>query len=42
MKYLGILVLALLLFASCSGNHDYAPKPRGFYRIVFPKKDYQQ
>ena len=43
MKYLGILVLALLLFASCSNNnHDYAPKPRGFYRIVFPKKDYQQ
>ncbi len=32
---------AMLLLASCSGNHDYSPKPRGYFRIVFPKKDYQ-
>ncbi len=38
-----LLILPALLFAisSCSGNHDYAPKPRGYYRIIFPKKDYQ-
>lgn len=36
------LVLVLLaIFASCSGNHDYSPKPRGYFRIVFPKKEYQ-
>jgi len=37
------LILALLLcFASCSGNHDYSPKPRGYFRIEFPKKEYQE
>jgi gliding motility-associated lipoprotein GldD len=41
MRYLGLLVLALLCFAACGGNHDYSPKPRGFYRIVFPKKEYR-
>lgn len=35
------LVLSVVFFASCSGNHDYSPKPRGYFRIVFPKKDYQ-
>jgi len=36
------LVLVLLaICASCSGNHDYSPKPRGYFRIVFPKKEYQ-
>jgi gliding motility-associated lipoprotein GldD len=32
----------LLLFASCSGNQNYAPKPRGYFRIVFPKREYTQ
>jgi gliding motility-associated lipoprotein GldD len=41
MKQITVLILTLLIFASCSGNHDYSPKPRGYYRIVFPKKDYQ-
>ncbi|GAC1303703.1 MAG: gliding motility lipoprotein GldD [Mucilaginibacter sp.] len=36
-----IWIPALLLFASCSGNHDYSPKPRGYFRIDFPKKEYQ-
>ncbi len=34
-------IVLLLLFAACSDNHDYSPKPRGYYRIVFPKKDYR-
>ncbi len=43
MRGFGLLVIALLLFAGCSGgNHDYSPKPRGYYRIVFPKKEYQE
>jgi gliding motility-associated lipoprotein GldD len=41
LKKLLVWLPALLLFASCSGNHDYSPKPRGFFRIVFPKKEYQ-
>ncbi|WP_428328205.1 gliding motility lipoprotein GldD [Mucilaginibacter sp.] len=41
MRKLVLPVLMLLLFAACDGNHDYSPKPRGYYRIVFPKKDYQ-
>jgi gliding motility-associated lipoprotein GldD len=35
------LLLIALLFAGCQGNHDYSPKPRGYFRIVFPKKEYQ-
>jgi gliding motility-associated lipoprotein GldD len=38
-----ICVSALLLavvFSSCEG--DYTPKPRGFFRIDFPEKKYQQ
>jgi gliding motility-associated lipoprotein GldD len=42
VKQILILIIALLFFASCSGNHDYSPKPRGYYRIVFPKKEYRQ
>jgi gliding motility-associated lipoprotein GldD len=32
---------ALMLFAACGGNHDYSPKPRGYFRIAFPKKEYR-
>jgi len=41
LKNFPLLILGLLFFASCSGNHDYSPKPRGYFRIIFPKKDYQ-
>jgi gliding motility-associated lipoprotein GldD len=41
MRIYGLILIALLL-AACNGNHDYSPKPRGYYRIVFPKKEYQQ
>lgn len=36
-----VLPLLVIIFASCGGNHDYSPKPRGYFRIVFPKKEYQ-
>ncbi|RKR81661.1 gliding motility-associated lipoprotein GldD [Mucilaginibacter gracilis] len=36
-----VIVLAMLLSA-CGGNRDYSPKPRGFFRIEFPAKAYQQ
>ncbi|XHR93837.1 hypothetical protein ACFJIV_26595 [Mucilaginibacter sp. UC70_90] len=39
MKYVSLLAATLLFLAACGGNHDYAPKPRGYYRIAFPKKN---
>lgn len=42
MKKLIWLLPVLLLMAACNGNHDYSPKPRGYFRIVFPEKAYQQ
>jgi gliding motility-associated lipoprotein GldD len=36
------MALAALFFAACSGDHDYSPKPRGYFRISYPKKEYQQ
>lgn len=40
MKKLLISIITVLLFAAC-GNHDYSPKPRGYFRIEFPQKAYQ-
>jgi gliding motility-associated lipoprotein GldD len=31
----------LLVLAGCTSGGDYSPKPRGFFRIEFPKKAYQ-
>jgi len=42
MKIFAIVIVAVLFFAACGGNHDYSPKPRGYYRIVFPKKEYRE
>jgi gliding motility-associated lipoprotein GldD len=41
LKNILLAICFLLFFVSCSDNRDYSPKPRGYYRIVFPKKDYQ-
>ncbi len=41
MRYTGLLIGGMLFLAACGGNHDYSPKPRGYYRIAFPKKEYQ-
>jgi gliding motility-associated lipoprotein GldD len=41
MKKIVLLIPVLIFFAACSGNHDYSPKPRGYFRIIFPKKEYQ-
>ncbi|MFI5138386.1 MAG: gliding motility lipoprotein GldD [Sphingobacteriales bacterium] len=41
MKQIIILIITAVFFASCGGNHDYSPKPRGYFRIIFPKKEYQ-
>jgi gliding motility-associated lipoprotein GldD len=41
VKKLLLLIPFLALFAACNGNHDYSPKPRGYFRIEFPEKAYQ-
>jgi len=37
-----VLVFCSLLFISCEGDDDeiYSPKPRGYFRIDMPKKEY--
>jgi gliding motility-associated lipoprotein GldD len=40
VKWLLLMVLAGFL-CGC-GGHDYSPKPRGYFRIEFPKKEYQE
>lgn len=37
-----LILIAAFMFASCNGDHDYSPKPRGYFRIDFPKKEYRQ
>lgn len=38
----GIALLGIFMMAAChSGNKDYSPKPRGYFRISFPAKEYQ-
>jgi gliding motility-associated lipoprotein GldD len=35
------LLLIIMIFAACGGSNDFSPKPRGYYRIVFPEKAYR-
>lgn len=39
-KLFGVIVIVLVL-AACHSNSDYTPKPRGYFRIEFPKKEYR-
>jgi gliding motility-associated lipoprotein GldD len=41
LKRAAFIVAAVLCLAACKGNHDYSPKPRGYFRIIFPKKRYR-
>lgn len=38
--HLFYLPFVLLLFLTACQNHDYSPKPKAYYRIVFPAKAY--
>lgn len=40
MRY-ALLILVMALFCACGGSGDYSPKPRGYFRIQLPKKEYQ-
>jgi gliding motility-associated lipoprotein GldD len=35
-----LATFCILFFASCGGSSDYTPKPKGYYRIDLPKKQY--
>lgn len=37
-----LILVSLLFITACSGEADYAPKPRGYYRINFPEKSYRE
>ena len=37
-----LLLIPVLFITACGGEPDYSPKPRGYFRINFPKKEYQQ
>lgn len=40
--FTGCIVAVMLLSACGGGSGDYSPKPRGYYRIEFPKKQYRE
>lgn len=42
MKWCAIVLFALITLAGCSSDADYSPKPRGYFRIYYPEKAYQQ
>ncbi|MFD1257166.1 gliding motility lipoprotein GldD [Mucilaginibacter terrae] len=42
LRITGGLVVLLFCLAACNGTPEYSPKPRGYYRIYFPKRAYRQ
>jgi gliding motility-associated lipoprotein GldD len=36
-----LLAIVVMFIAACNSNHDYSPKPRGYFRIYYPKKEYR-
>lgn len=40
MKLSALLVIVFVITA-CGSTPDYSPKPRGFFRIEYPKKEYR-
>jgi len=41
MKYCFFILFLALAISSCSNPSDYSPKPRGYFKIDFPKKSYK-
>ncbi len=42
MKKLLVILLGLIIIGtSCTNENVYTPKPKGYFRIKFPKKEYQ-
>jgi gliding motility-associated lipoprotein GldD len=42
MKYYFFISVIAFILSSCGSSSDYSPKPRGYFRIEFPDKKYQQ
>lgn len=42
MKNILIIITFISFLALVSCNHDYTPKPRGYMKIEFPVKEYQE
>ncbi|WP_443945011.1 gliding motility lipoprotein GldD [Pedobacter sp. AW1-32] len=41
LKSLYLFSILAILYASACQDRDYSPKPRGYFRIVYPEKKYQ-
>lgn len=41
MKYFTLISFLLIILSACSSGGDYAPKPRGYFKIDLPEKEYQ-
>lgn len=42
LQRIKILLLLVPLMVACGGEESYTPKPRGYFRIGLPAKEYQQ
>ncbi len=42
MRIGALFIIAILFLASCGDSNDYSPKPRGYFRIELPKKEYRE
>jgi gliding motility-associated lipoprotein GldD len=40
VRIFAIVIAAVMFLSACGDSHDYSPKPRGYFRIEFPKKEY--
>ncbi len=41
MRVAAFILAAVLFLSACSGGGDYSPKPRGYFRVELPKKEYR-
>jgi len=41
MRIPACILFFIIALAACSSGGDYSPKPRGYFRIDLPKKEYQ-
>ncbi len=42
VKRAALLAAIVVFMAACHNNQDFSPKPRGYFRIVFPEKTYRK
>jgi len=42
LKHLFFIPVLLLLFITACQNNEYSPKPKGYFRIIYPEKKYKE